>query len=353
MGITVEGGDETNTTYMGLTVEDFGYNDPNVRAVFTVTDGYQTITPITASVTISGNNDSSDYNGEAHTVTGYTAEAEPALFDVDSDIVFTGEASATQTDAGTMHMGLTAEQFSNNNPNFANVAFTIEEDGYQTIRPITATVTIIGNHKSFAYNGEEQTVTGFTATADTPLYIVEDDEEQEVTKYFTFSGTAEAKRTDAGQTGMNLAATQFANTNTNFSTVTFEIEDGYVEITPITATVTITGHTGTFLYDGEEHTVTDYDASYSIDGEETELYGESCFELISTGSDSVSRTEAGISEMKLGPDSFRNISPNFEEVTFEVTDGSITINPAIVITKTLNNVLATEQESFTFNERLT
>ncbi len=346
-----EEGQTVDTTYMGLSAEDFGYNDNNVTAVFTVNDGWQKITPITAEVAIVGNNNISDYDGAAHTITGYTATAEPALYDVDSDIVFTGEASATQMNAGTKYMELDADQFSNKNPNFETVTFIVSEDGYQTIRPITVTVTIVGNNNEetpYAYDGQEHSITGFTASADTPLYHVEDDEEAGTTKDFTFNGAASAARTDAGRTQMNLAAEQFENKNSNFSSVIFEIEDGFVDIAPISVTVSIAGHTGVFTYDRTKHTVEGYDATYS-----TDLYDENCFELISTNSDCVSRTEAGTSEMNLGPDSFRNLSPNFDDVTFEVTDGSITINPAIVVSKYLNNVSAAEAETFTFNVALT
>jgi len=196
---------DVGTTMMGLSEEDFSYNDNNVSAEFTVTDGFQTITPITAEVTIVGNWDSSDYDGAAHTITGYTATAEPALYDVDSDIVFTGTASASQTDVGTAVMGLEAGQFSNRNANFSKVTFTIEADGYQTITPITATVTVVGNNQSFDYDGESHEVTGYTATADTPLYDVARDIE--------FHGRASATRTNAGVTAMNLADSQFENKN--------------------------------------------------------------------------------------------------------------------------------------------
>lgn len=337
---------DAGTTPMGLTAEDFEYNDPNIRANFSVTDGSVTVNPITAAVTIKGNTDTSDYDGEVHTVTGYTATADSDLYDVDSFIVYSGEAKAIRTDAGTTFMNLDVDKFSNISENFSNVTFTLEEDGYQTITPITATVTIVGNKATFNYDGTGHEATGYTATADTPLYRVKDDEETGAEKDFSFSGAATASRTVAGETKMNLAATQFSNINGNFKDVKFEIEDGQVEITPITAMVTITGHTGTFTYDGTEHTVSGYDATFS-----TELYNQDCFEAVTAVS--VSRTEAGVTAMNLGPDSFNNISPNFTDVTFEVTDGSITINPAITVSKYLNNTSATEAETFTFNVKLT
>ncbi|MBQ9064513.1 MAG: hypothetical protein IJ123_03605 [Blautia sp.] len=349
---------DAGTTAMGMSEADFAYTDPNVSAAFNVTDGSQTITPLEGvKVTITGNSDTSEYDGTTHTITGYTAAADSDLYDVDNDISFTGEAEAVQTDAGTKYMELDIGNFSNKNPNFKDVIFILGQDGYQTVSPIAVMVTITGNHNEepIPYDGEEHIVTGYTAAADTPLYHVLDDEgdpddpDDDIIKDFTFSGSASASGTDAGKTDMNLSPDQFENNNNNFSTVTFVIEeDGYIEISPVSATVTITGHNGTFTYDGAEHTVEGYDASYS-----TELYDENCFELIADSSDSVSRTEAGISVMNLGPDSFRNISPNFDDVTFEVTDGTVTVNPAIVVSKMLNNVSALTPEAFTFNVKLT
>ena len=58
--------------------------------------------------------------GEAHTVTGYTATADNELYDVTKDFAFSGTAAAARTDAGQTDMGLKAEQFTNTNANFAN-----------------------------------------------------------------------------------------------------------------------------------------------------------------------------------------------------------------------------------------
>ena len=178
---------------MGLHEADFAYDDPNVKATFQIIDGSVTITPIAAIVvTIEGNHDTLLYDGEAHTVIGYTATADTPLYDVDTDIALTGEASATRDTVGTSYMGLQASQFSNTNPNFESVVFTIGADGYMTISPNSATVTITGNRVTAAYNGQPQSITGFTARADTPLYDVDGEDRD-----FTFSGAATATRTDA------------------------------------------------------------------------------------------------------------------------------------------------------------
>ena len=109
------------------------------------------------------------------------------------DFEFNGTASITATNAGSHGMDLKPEDFRNTNSNFNNVTFVIE-DRVLEIKPIDVVVTITGANGTNAYDGEEHSVSGYTATADTTLY--------DVTKDITFSGTAAAARTDAGTTDL-------------------------------------------------------------------------------------------------------------------------------------------------------
>jgi hypothetical protein len=315
---------------MSLAESQFVNTNENFSTVtFQVTDGYQTINPLNVTVTIVGANNATDYDGEEHTVTGYTATASSTLYDVNNDFTFSGTAEAKRTDAGTTNMGLAESQFLNTNENFGTVTFDVT-DGYQTINPINITVTIVGANNATDYDGEEHKVTGYTATASSNLY--------DVGKDFTFSGTAEAKRTDAGTTNMGLAESQFANTNENFGTVTFSITDGYQTINKLNVTVTITGHFVSKTYDGQEYTATGYDVSIS-----NPLYTEDDFTftpvdsmVLIEGKVTASRKEVGTTEMGLEESQFANISGNFETVTFNVTDGYVEIVPVdeVVVTIT-------------------
>ena len=116
-------------------------------------------------------------------------------------------------------------------------------------------------------------------------------------------------------------------------------------------TVTITGHTGTHVYDGAEHTTTGYDFS-----SDNTLYTESCVSF--NGTASASRTDEGTTYMGLTPSKFSNNSANFTNVTFTVVaDGSQTITPIttpIVITaasdsKTYDG-LALTNNGYTYTE---
>ena len=312
------------TAYMGLTAGQFENTNPSFTVTFNVTDGHQTINPIDVTVTIVGNTNSTAYNGEEHSVSGYTATASTELYTA-NDFTFSGEAEAARTNVDTTFMGLAANQFANTNPNFATVTFNVT-DGYQAITPINATVTIVGNTNSTAYNGEEHSVSGYTATASTELYNVNSD--------FTFNGTAEAARTNVDTTFMGLAANQFANTNPNFATVTFNVTDGYQAITPINATVTITGANSTVDFDGAAHTVTGYTATttstlYNVNSDFTFTPAENA--TLVNGVIAATRTEAGTTDMGLAANQFANTNPNFATVTFNVTDGYITINAVDVV----------------------
>ena len=306
---------EAGKTMMELTGADFENTNENFANVtFEYTDGYQEIKPIDVTVTIVGNNNVANYDGSEHSVSGYKATADTDLYNVESDFRFSGTAEAARTDAGTTNMGLKPTNFTNTNENFATVTFLVT-DGYQTINPIDVTVTIVGNNNTTDYDGEEHSVSGYTATTNNSLYKVSGE-----TIDFTFSGTAEAARTDAGTTNMGLAAEQFTNTNTNFATVTFEVTDGYQTIEPIDVTVTITEHGDEVDYDGEEHTVEGYDVEIS-----NALYTEGDFTF--SGNASVSGTAAGSYDMELSADDFENTNDNFANVTFEIVDGQLVINP--------------------------
>lgn len=126
-----------------------------------------TIVPAYVTVAIVGDSDSRAYDGEPHTVTGFVATAvNNELYDVDTDFTFTpaegatlaeGDIIATQTDAGTANMGLSAEQFANVNKNF-NVTFDVT-DGYQTVTPAPVTLTAVSAFKHL--DGAEKTISGF------------------------------------------------------------------------------------------------------------------------------------------------------------------------------------------------
>ena len=310
------------TSEMGLASSQFANNNNNFANVtFNVTDGYQQITPLEGVVvTITGHQDVSVYNGQAHAVEGYDVEISNSLYTT-ADFSFSGTASASRTDVGTSNMELASSQFANTNSNFANVSFNVT-DGYQQITPLEGVVvTITGHHDVSEYNGQEHAVEGYDVVISNPLYTTAD---------FNFSGTASASRTDVGTSNMELASSQFANTNSNFTNVTFNVTDGYQQITPMEGVVvTITGHHDLSVYNGEEHSVEGYDVEIS-----NSLYTSSDFSF--SGTASASRTDVGTTNMELASSQFANTNTNFANVSFNVTDGyqQITALEGVVVTIT-------------------
>ena len=139
-------------------------------------------------------------------------------------------------------MGLTADQFTNNkSKNFSKVTFEVA-DGWLKINPVETEVVvkIAGNTKTETYNGKEHSVEGYTVTSiSNPLYKEGD---------FSFSGDDSVSGINAGKYDMELKASDFANTNANFSKVTFVIEDGQLVIEK--RKVTLTSASDSKVYDG-------------------------------------------------------------------------------------------------------
>ena len=204
------------------------------------------IMPLPVTVTITGNNNTADYDGEEHTVSGYTAKASSTLYKLsDHEIIFTpaedavlegDEIVAKRTDVGTTAMGLATDQFSVEEDANFTVTFKVD-DGYQTITPLPVAVTINGNSNTTTYDGQEHVISGYTATADSTLYNTGSDFEFTPADGADLEGgVIAARRTQKGTTYMGLAKDQFDNTNANFN-VTFDVTDGYQTISPETVIV--------------------------------------------------------------------------------------------------------------------
>ena len=391
---------------MNLEAKQFNNTNTNFSKVtFVVEDGKLVIDPIAeVVVNIKGNTKTETYNGNPYSVEGYTVTSISNTLYTEDDFEFSGEAKATGTNAGTYPMGLTADQFTNNkSTNFSKVTFEVA-DGWLKIDPVETEVfvKIAGNTKTETYNGKEHNVEGYTVTSiSNPLYKEGD---------FSFSGDDSVSGINAGKYDMELKASDFANTNADFSKVKFVIEDGQLviekravtltsetaskeydgtalekpvvtvtgdgfvkgEVTDIKATgsvthvsegevtntityttganfkesnytiaknegklsitplggvvVTIKGQTKTVTYDGEEHTAWQYDVIDISDP----LYIKAQDEVPNfwnKNAKGARGTDAGTYAMGWEAADFENTNTNFSNVTFVVTDGSLTITP--------------------------
>ena len=286
------------------------------------------VSPETVIVEIQGNQKTFTYNANPQGVYGYTvlSISNRAYTAEDFGMVEGASAYAEGTNVGKYDMNLTAESFENLNENFNSVVFKVE-DGWLEITPVTeeVTVNITGNHDSKVYNGSEQSVTGYTT----------DVGDKTITVALKEGKTAEAKGTKAGMYYMGLTKDDFTVTSANYSNIKVVVVDGSLEITPVTdkVTVTIEGHEGTFQYNGMEHTVTGYD----VTGISNPLYTKNDFTFSGTAEVKEKNASELPYPMGLNASQFTNVSGNFSNVEFVVTDGQLTINPRN-ITIRANNV---------------
>ena len=210
-------------------------------------NGTLKITPNTDKVvvTITGHNDTVTYNGSEQSVEGYevSISAPEGVSYTAADFSYNGTAKAAGTNVGTYPMGLNADQFANTNGNFENVTFNVT-DGWLKIDPLSeVVVTITGHNDTVTYNGSEQSVEGYEVSISAPEgvnYTAAD---------FSFNGTAKAAGTNVGTYPMGLKASDFANTNGNFSNVEFVVVDGKLEISK--RSVTLTSGSAERVYNGK------------------------------------------------------------------------------------------------------
>ena len=168
-------------------------------------------------------------------------------------------------------------------------------------------VTLTANSDTAVYDGEEHSVSGFTAVPDGADFS---------------AVTVGANGTNVGTYDAKFAENTVGTVDATAKYIVAEANDGKLTITPIdSVTVTITGNTGSRPYSGAEQSVTDYTVSTS----NPLLYTEADFTF--TGTAKAAGTDAGSYEMGLTPAQFENTNPNFENVTFSVTDGALTITP--------------------------
>ena len=126
---------------------------------------------------------------------------------------------------------------------------------------------------------------------------------------------------DAGDYAITATVDDESNPNYIVST-----KDGQLTITANDdkIVVTITGHVDTVEYDGKEHTVKGYDISSN-----SEAYSLKFVEY--SGKSVIAGTNAGKYYMGISAADFKNTSVNYPNVTFDVTDGALVVEPRALV----------------------
>ena len=277
------------------------------------TEGKLSITAATAkvTVTITGNKVTETYDGSEKTAKNYTVSIDNDLYTED-DFTFTGEAEVKATNAGTYDMGLNKSQFKNKNNNFSdsNVEFVVNDGKLEINKRV---VTLTSESGSKTYDGTPLTKPDVTVTGDG--FVAGEVSDIKATGSVTHVSAGEVTNTITYTEGTNFKESNYNITKT----------EGKLSITPLGGVVvTIKGQTKTVTYDGEEHTAWKYDVIDISDP----LYIKAPDEVPNfwnKNAKGARGTDAGTYAMGWEAADFENTNTNFSNVTFVVTDGSLTI----------------------------
>ena len=324
--------------------------DVTDKVIVNVTKGKLTISK--REVTLTSQTDSKPYDGTALTrpkviVTGDGfVKDEGATYDV----------TGSRTKVGTSKNTFTYELKSNTKSSNYNIT-KVEGDLVVTAQDGEVVVTITGHSDTVDYDGNEKSVSGYDVTiTEGSKYTTSD---------FTFNGTAETKGTEAGTYLMGLNADQFANTNDNFTQVTFIVNDGSLTINPKSIVpdgpntpedektgITVTDPINS-TYDGNEHinglTVTDSKLNTTL-VEDTDYTLTYSGDLINVGT--VTITIKGIGNYTGEFTKTYQILPREYTVTTN-TDSKVYDGTALTAGGTVNNLVDGETVVFTITGKQT
>ena len=167
-------------------------------------------------------------------------------------------------------------------------------------------VELTANSDTKEYNGEEQSVSGFTGAPEDAQFNI----------------AVGAKGTDAGTYPATFPEGTEGAVDGSGKYIVTKATDGKLEITKSKqqVTVTITGHTASPMYNGQLQTVEGYDITDLPTGLSTDD-----IKLKEGETASVSATDAGTYQMGLSADKFSYVGKNYENVSFKVEDGELNI----------------------------
>lgn len=197
-------------------------------------------------VIIRGHNDMKVYDGKEYTVTDYDVVSISNSNYTATDFTFNGTAEAKRTRFGKTEMGLKPENFTNNNQNFANVIFVVE-DGYIDItkRPLN----LVGETATKPYTGSSISLNQFTAAG-----LANGDTIDPSSVSYRATGTMPNE-----YTGVFIGEPKIFNGNDDDVTDCYEVTriPGKLTITKATepVAVRIVGNTKTVTYNGSEQSV--------------------------------------------------------------------------------------------------
>ncbi|MCR4901260.1 MAG: InlB B-repeat-containing protein, partial [Butyrivibrio sp.] len=281
--------------------------DKALESDYTITTwnmGTLTVNPREITVNITGNKETVNYDGAEHSVEGYTVaisgdDSLGADYKYKEDyITYTGNKKATGTAVNEYPMGIDITKFTNTNSNY-NVTFKLVEDGKLTIvGSKEIIVKITGKSDEVTYNGQKQSVSGYSVEIKNPEGIAVPYTTDMFTGPAQDAEVATASGTDADTYTMALSVEDFTNNKTDYS-VTFVVTPGTLVINPVEeVVVTIEGNIGEKEYNGSEQSVT----GYNVISISNNLFTENDIIALNTGI--AKGTDVGKYEMGLDEEGF-------------------------------------------------
>ena len=292
-------GTEAGTYKMNLAEAQFSNTNSNFKKVtFVVEDGSLTINRKSIDdqnrITVT-KPENSKYDGEEHknkpTVTD-TKTGKVLVEDMDYTLAYSDDV----TNAGTVTVAVKGIG------NYSGETTT----NYQITK---RDVTLTSGSASRVYNKEA--LTNGEVTVSGEGFAKNEGATYTVTGSQTEVG--ESKNTFTYELKSNTTASNY-NIEVKFGELKVTAQDGEV-------VVTITGHSDSVEYDGNEKSVSGYDVAIT----EGSKYTTDDFTF--NGTAEAKGTEAGTYLMGLNADQFTNTNTNYEKVTFIVNDGTLTITP--------------------------
>ena len=267
---TAVGEYENRLVPSGAKIVDAAGNDVTRNYVVGYKNGKLTITsPDTVIVTIRGNKDTVEYDGQKHEVNGYEVVSISNTLYTEADFGFADGATAHAegTDAGEYPMNLTKDSFVNRNANFSAVTFVVTDGGLTITKrgagenkvKITAadnTVNYDGQPHGAKLNAAGQIEVNVSYTTE---YLAPGHKVQSV----VISGT----ETAVGEYKNKLVPSEAKIVDADGNDVTKNYEITYVpgtlEIRKNETEIKVTANSHTWEYDGQAHSDGGYTVNYN------------------------------------------------------------------------------------------
>lgn len=295
-------------------VSAISWNANTKASNYAVTKVAGTLTVTPRPVTLTAANLSKPYDGTPLALTA----ADIAANGIVAGESFTYSDFASRTEAG--QTPATFSYAAGPGTSLANYAVTVTAGRMITITKSATAISVTAASESWVYDAEAHSNRTWTATN---LSTLQSGDELEVT--FDESSAVTTPQDGPVHDGVvpnTITSVRVIRNGADDVTANYSVEwfPGTLAVTKRPVTVTVTGHTATCTYDGEEKTVTGYDATtadalYDI-AADTEFSGVA----------TTNRTDAGKSDMGLKAADFTNNDDCFD-VTYAVTDGWVKINP--------------------------